>query len=96
VRGSKYCQFDPTQNAGNGCRQILRKLESLEEVLPAQHRPFLTALYAFRQLRQMVTKVSDAIDLLHFIYCKWEFSLNLSAIFRAFSTKESIFRHFLS
>jgi hypothetical protein len=29
--------------AGNGCRTILKKLESLEEVLPAQHRPFLTS-----------------------------------------------------
>jgi hypothetical protein len=27
-------------------------------VLPAQHRPYLTALYAFRDLRAMVTKVN--------------------------------------
>jgi hypothetical protein len=30
-------------------------------VLPAQHRPFLAALYAFRELRTMVTKVTGLI-----------------------------------
>ena len=49
----KYSKFLP----GNQLCKILKKLEVLEERLPEEHRPYLVALKALRDLKDMSVKV---------------------------------------
>ena len=50
---------------GPECNKILKFLDTLEQQLPVEHRPYITALYELRNLNRM----GNLVSVLLFKYC---------------------------